>query len=363
MSSWQSIRLLRARPPQRVRGDDERLAVFVAALEQAEQLMRAAEAVGPAARPLPLFYSLSQAGRAIAAARLKDKWRLAGHGLEAKGDSAQLLRRCVSPKPRNRGDRQDSLSGVALSVGSDLLTKPVELGAIWAAMPDLVEPMPQMPRLQDIELRRPLWAYPQHPKTDQPLADKFTVLVAGLRDDLTVEEVTAELKHYVVPQAVEVASLALVQKLQPSWRIADPASCVVATPSTVFQWSADDPGAPLFSFVPGIDKKIYGLVFSDITLAPGHSQKDERVQNVVPVYRGRPEMICPRVGEEDNRLAPLILWWLLLFGLSMAARYDPELWVTAIDPNDAQQQGVPIEAALEDAIIALPELILEALTG
>ena len=68
MSAWQSIRLLRARPPVPVTG--ERLGVFVSALEQAEQLMRAARDVGPAARPLPLFYALSQAGRAITAAKL-----------------------------------------------------------------------------------------------------------------------------------------------------------------------------------------------------------------------------------------------------------------------------------------------------
>jgi hypothetical protein len=65
--AWQSLRVLRAQPPGGV-NSDERRAVFTAALEQSEQLMRAARDVGYAARPLPLFYSLSQAGRAIAAA-------------------------------------------------------------------------------------------------------------------------------------------------------------------------------------------------------------------------------------------------------------------------------------------------------
>lgn len=60
MSAWQSIRLLRARPPALV--TKERAGVFAAALEQSEQLMRAARDVGHAARPLPLFYSVSQAG-------------------------------------------------------------------------------------------------------------------------------------------------------------------------------------------------------------------------------------------------------------------------------------------------------------
>jgi YaaC-like Protein len=63
----------------------KRTGVFVSALEQAEQLMNAAAAVGPAASPLLLFYAVSQAGRAIAAARLDDPWRLAGHGLKTSG--------------------------------------------------------------------------------------------------------------------------------------------------------------------------------------------------------------------------------------------------------------------------------------
>jgi hypothetical protein len=72
MLAWQRIRVLRARPPARIEG--ERAGVFISALEQAEQLMRAAADVGPAARALPLFYAISQAGRAIAAARLPDRW-------------------------------------------------------------------------------------------------------------------------------------------------------------------------------------------------------------------------------------------------------------------------------------------------
>jgi hypothetical protein len=44
--------------------------VFVSALEQSERLMWAAADVDPSASPLLLFYAVSQAGRAIAAARL-----------------------------------------------------------------------------------------------------------------------------------------------------------------------------------------------------------------------------------------------------------------------------------------------------
>jgi hypothetical protein len=45
--------------------------VYVAALQQAEQLFHAAREAGFASSPLLLFYGLSQAGRAIAAALLE----------------------------------------------------------------------------------------------------------------------------------------------------------------------------------------------------------------------------------------------------------------------------------------------------
>jgi hypothetical protein len=53
-----TLRLLRgsrAKPPHRATEDPLRRGIYGASLEQFEQLLRAAEAVGPAARPLPLF--------------------------------------------------------------------------------------------------------------------------------------------------------------------------------------------------------------------------------------------------------------------------------------------------------------------
>jgi hypothetical protein len=71
-------------------------------------------------------------------------------------------------------------------------------------------------------------------------------------------------------------------------------------------------------------------------------------------------MLLPRLNGSDF-LSPLMLWWVLLFALSSVARYDPELWIAALDVNQSQQ-AVPIEAALAEALIVLPELILAALT-
>jgi hypothetical protein len=72
-------------------------------------------------------------------------------------------------------------------------------------------------------------------------------------------------------------------------------------------------------------------------------------------------MLIPAVSTGDA-LSPLMLWWVLLFGLSMVARHDPEVWTATIDVNRARQ-AVPLENALDDAVEVIPQLILEALAG
>jgi hypothetical protein len=84
---WAKLRATRSAPPTPAACDGERRQTYVFSLEQAEQLFHAATAVGTAVRPVPVFYALSQAGRAIAAASSKldigDRWRLQGHGIHA----------------------------------------------------------------------------------------------------------------------------------------------------------------------------------------------------------------------------------------------------------------------------------------
>jgi hypothetical protein len=66
---WGRLRATRWDPPGAASESAERRRTCFA-LEQAEQMFRAAAGVGPATRPLLVFYGLSQAGRAIAAAAL-----------------------------------------------------------------------------------------------------------------------------------------------------------------------------------------------------------------------------------------------------------------------------------------------------
>src|SRR5688500_13313369 len=82
---WRSVRRERANPPALAGVDEDRRQVFQSALAQAEELWDAAAVAGPASRPLPLFYCVSQAGRAVCAAWTEaDEWRPKTHGLKRR---------------------------------------------------------------------------------------------------------------------------------------------------------------------------------------------------------------------------------------------------------------------------------------
>lgn len=314
--------------------DDERAAVFVSALEQAEELMLAAADVGPAASPLLLFYAVSQAGRAIAAARLADPWRLAGHGLKAPAPadaSAGLLRRVVKPDGvRASKGRRLSFAGVAEATRSAQLTSGLELGALWAAIPDLMAPLPQPP-LEDRTWKRPLRVFlPMFDAAHQKLADMrpLELLVDGLPPGADQETLLRHLHEYPAAESAYMGNTFgmgkdnIVTQLGPEGIL------------PMFRW----PTVP-----------------TDIRRRARHLNK------IAPDYRGLgTRLLFPGVGDKDA-LSPLMLWWALLFGLSSIARYDPETWVAALAVNDSEL-AVPIEAALDAALEALPELILDALT-
>lgn len=134
-----TLRLLRgsrAKPPHQAGSDSERRGLYGASLEQFEQLLKAAEAVGPAARPLPLFYALSQAGRAIVAARGEDP-QVEGHGLGEDRQNpapANLLHRRIKRRPARHG--RDAFGAVSRAIGSPEPKSSIEIGEVWAGLPD-----------------------------------------------------------------------------------------------------------------------------------------------------------------------------------------------------------------------------------
>ncbi len=57
----------------------------------------------------------------------------------------------------------------------------------------------------------------------------------------------------------------------------------------------------------------------------------------------------------------MLLWWVLLFGLSLLARYDPAVWRAALDLDQSPVAG-PVMGLIDDALVILPDLLFEAAT-
>src|SRR5258708_37942972 len=98
--AWTTLRATRWERPSAARSTKERARTYVVALEQAEQMFRAAASVGQATRPVLAYYGLNQAGRALSAAAPAvdgDEGLLSGPGIYAKnlpGSLAGITLRC-----------------------------------------------------------------------------------------------------------------------------------------------------------------------------------------------------------------------------------------------------------------------------
>jgi hypothetical protein len=138
--SWRTLRRMRSMPPGATGLDDGRRRTFQAALEQAEQFLKAAASVGYDTKPVQVFYGLSQAGRAIAAASERltdDEWRLTGHGLSSRNTRDQTDLRRVTVEAHKSGSPQ----AVARALGSEFPPHKcaVSLEELWPLIPETFE--------------------------------------------------------------------------------------------------------------------------------------------------------------------------------------------------------------------------------
>jgi hypothetical protein len=82
----------------------------------------------------------------------------------------------------------------------------------------------------------------------------------------------------------------------------------------------------------------------------------------IPQYKyEREHWLLPVVGDSRDELTPLLLWWALLFGLSLLARYEPVAWRAALDP-DQSELAYGLERLLDEALDLTPVLRHEAIT-
>lgn len=309
------IRATRATPPGKASHEGLRREIYGAAIQQFEELLEAAANVGPASRPLPLFYALSQAGRAIVAAHGDDP-EVFGHGLtEDKSGTGvtNLLQFRVQPARTRTG----LFNAVARATHSGEVTGSVPLGAVWAATPNTH--------------RLPPGAW----QDDWATALMFGRVVSGA----TGKTVSAEiLSMSGPPEPNGVAGVEQRLKRYPTL----PADASKTVPA-----------------VEDVTESGHWMIGSSWSLE-GEWQTLDAVAPEVGLDGGR--WLIPRLPDESQLLSPLMLWWLLLFGLSLLARYKPALWVDAL-AVDGSDHAVPLEVLLDQAVEALPGLIYPALIG
>lgn len=323
------LRSARAAPPARARAG-ERRATFAAALAQFEEMVAAARAVSAASRPLPLYYALSQAGRALAAAHAAGPWRLRGHGLSCPGTSAKPLQvnvlrdRAQSASDREPGREQrvtDAFSGVADASGSDVFQEKASIGALWCSLPEVASLLP-------VDARRrwlgPLVLVPYEPEYPQLIdRERVRATVVGFNGHPRV------LCEHLRTHYPTAASVELLQGLGVRSPMIEPTGFGT------------------------------GVVVSFPALIPdmnGHIATLDRVASRGERFSAR--QLRPAVA--GTMLSPLLTWWALLFGLSMLARYEPGNWTAAL-ALDRSPLAAPLEECLRRATQRVPELVHEAL--
>jgi hypothetical protein len=304
--SWRRLRLFRSEFLS-VGGVGDLHSLFTSALHQAEQQFRAARTVGYESRPLNLFYGLSQAGRAVAAAASlcgSTPAELNGHGIKCTnlGDFRMgRVPHLAGLKVRSEDSTRASFSVLSNILQSQDLRTPTDLARLWEM---LVEP----------QLHEPL-TMPQAPV-------------------LLVEQ-----ESLLGPEGSGTAFLQLS---------GIPASIDFGDPAKFTQFTALYPALAGSNF----DRVTGQSRGYDSRPATQSIQVSRTVtaasDGPTSTYRGS-HVVLPAPSSGSRSMHPLMIWWSILFGLSMLARYEPTSWTKLIDVNTSSS-AVPIEFLLNVAL-------------
>lgn len=328
--TWRGIRNLRAIPPGHAAG--ARQATFTMALEQAEQLFAAAETIGPAARPLTLFYGLSQAGRAIAAARVPGTdWKSNGHGIVQYGKTTSTTVSDFLIEPRGKNGL---FAVITRALGSSTISTPTRLGDLWPLLAETHRfPLP----------------------SDRP----HELLHVRISDNRSPNlPITGEIQG--MPAGLGVTRIAGQDPGAPRADWADEEQRVRAYinryPALAGYQFATGDGQPIGFQVDEDDTSGSVKVYWNDAGTP-----EELRRRVTTNYAGQ-AAAYPCLDGTNVAIHPLTVWWATLFGLSILARYEPEIWGAAININNSPEAAA-VENLLNVALDSLPELVLRVLSG
>jgi hypothetical protein len=326
------LRAHRADPGGLAANDDRRRAIATASLQQFEELLAAAREIGPEARPLPLFYALSQAGRAILAIRSPYDADVAdetdSHGLStgrAPSEPHEYGLLLTKERPTPPGRARQHFQRVAAAVGSPTFTQETELGALLASLPEMTDywPWDDWPIAASVE---------HFHNTDDP-ADE-----AGLLTTIAIDK----------DAAPSLESIETLGDRYPTIRPFRP---------EVYNGAAPQPARYYTILTP------IGHEAVQVVLHVPHRDPANALNEFAPQYRwiGR-HWMRPSLHGSSPPPNPLMTWWLVLHALSNLTRYQPVAWTAATDLNRSSM-ATALERALDIALEAIPHLLLEALAN
>nr|WP_225846889.1 YaaC family protein [Streptomyces sp. HPF1205] len=300
-------------------------------MEQAQQMFHAAEGAGPQTRALLIFYGLSQAGRAIAAAAvdLKDQasWNLNGHGIHASGFGKTFAE--IELRTETSGNAG---SFVRLS---ELLQSPIwpkstviRLGDVWDTLPlDMPYPLTKGDRTP------PLHASPSVSEAAHPL---LTAYVEGFPDHVVKAGTRIALDEFLTAYLGTVGYDSYVR------------SGMGSEPPD-FERLGPDSSALFMNWSMGCADGLGAL----------GSERMQRLHSMTRGYAGY-RFFFPTIKGLVRDLHPLMAWWAVLYTLSMLTRYQPAQWAGHIN-IDAAAEAILIEKLLALAMEQLPALIVDTI--
>ena len=334
-TSWQMLRALRHDPPHRAAEDPERRALFSAALEQSEQLFRAAEATDVETRPLLLFYGLSQSGRALrAAADPDERWaRAGGHGLTVDGGSVdgRLSSTLVADQPRGL------FRDVARTLDRASLPMAQSVGALS--------------RLGRLGSRFPL-------PGNEPDYGPLVLTTDGLGPLDPAGALRADLSVPAATWACELPEVG-VRTTSDYDAYKDHVRARLAHYPTLSEAQLLDFGHGHFDLGGAGVRRTVRLEWPD-RRHPAFNGEDAALEPFGD-GDGRDVTVFPSVPGSDLAAHPYLLWWAVLYVMSHYVRYEPTRWAQIID-IDHSAEGAGVEYLCRQGLDVLPELIHRTLT-
>ena len=340
---WRRIRAVRFSQSE-AEANSYRRQVFVAALEQAEQMWFAARSVGVVSAPIVLYDALTQAGRAVVAQARGGVFERqgAGHGLRLDFNGRSPLEKPSMTDTFLSEHGNGQVQAIAKVLDSPLLSS-------RASIAEVVSSLNASDHLRfSGDHPVPLYAYFASP-THTPTAPRMSVWNVSL-SDLARHGGSIEASDDGVETPV-VGDLSGFLEIYPDLaNLGPPSTQTVRAPlnaaagylSLNLQW------ADVWSADMSAQEQMSWWAQAFPTLQARGTMNEFRIH------------LVPIVGSNQSALHRLVTWWLVLFGFSILARYHPSHWMRLTDV-DTSPEAVVIEALLEQASEEIPTLLAHEL--